>query len=194
LSDNFDDNARDTTKWSIATLNDAPADFDPLVSVVEQNSRLNITPRSGVYGNHYGGYVSVQAWDLSGRQALVEVVQVTNVNDWADTVFAIGIDSQNWFRFVKERDQLYLQTKVGGVKTSTNVPYNSAQQRFWRFRHDAATDQVLFETSADGVGWVTRRTVARGIPVAALRVELSAGTFNWNNAPGTAVFDNVLLK
>jgi hypothetical protein len=109
-------------------------------------------------------------------------------------VFAIGIDSQNWFRFVKERGQLYFQTKVGGVKTSTNIAYDLVQQRFWRFRHDAVTDQVLFETSADGVAWITRRAVARGIPVAALRVELSAGTFNWNNSPGTAVFDNLLLK
>jgi hypothetical protein len=160
---------------------------------MEQNSRLEITPRAGVYGKHYGGYVSQQAWNVTDRQVSVELVQSTNTRDWAETVFAVGVNDKKWFRFTQQRGQLYFQTMVDGGKSSTQIAYDPTQHRFWRFRHDAAADRILFETSADGQVWAAKRAVPRPIQITALRIELSAGTFNWNDATGTAIFDNLLL-
>ncbi|HEV7844331.1 MAG TPA: hypothetical protein VGO69_11590, partial [Pyrinomonadaceae bacterium] len=68
--------------------------------------------------------------------------------------------------------------------------YNSAQHRYWRFRHNPAGDQIVFETSADNVNWIVQRTLARQLNITALRVELDAGTFSPVGAPGKAIFDN----
>ena len=50
LSDDFNDNLRDTTKWNFGTLNEPNASFDSQVTVLEQNQRLEITPRAGLTG------------------------------------------------------------------------------------------------------------------------------------------------
>jgi hypothetical protein len=93
-----------------------------------------------------------------------------------------------------EQGWLLCEQVVQGVRTSTKVPYNPAQHRFWRIRHDAAADRILFETSADRATWTTRRAVARQLPITALKVELSAGTWEPISAPGTAIFDNFRLE
>jgi hypothetical protein len=191
LSDDFNDNTRDTAKWNLGTLNEPSASFDSQVSVLEQNQRLEITPLAALTGQHFNGYVSAATWNLTNSRASVEVVQ-TAVNS-ANTVFAIGTDSNNWYRFVIEDGQIYFQEKINGAKTSTNITYDAVQHRFWRFRHDQAADQLVFETSADGTVWTTRRSVARQLTLTAVRVELGAGTWGYVSAPGKAIFDNFML-
>jgi hypothetical protein len=193
LSDDFNDNSRDP-KWTLGSLNEGPAANDPLVQALEQNQRLQITTRAGQTGNHFNGYVSTGTWNFTGALSSVEVVKVARPSEYADTAFAVGVDSNNWFRFVHEHGQLYFQRKVGGAKTSTNVTYNPVAHRFWRLRHNTGTDQVVFETSPDGLAWVVRRTVARTISISAARFELCAGTFNWNDVADTAIFDNFVLE
>jgi hypothetical protein len=194
LSDDFNDNTRDASKWVLGSLNDGASANDPLVTVLERNQRLEITPRAKVTGMRYNGYVSAKTWNMTGASASSQVAQVAIPNEWADTVFAVGIDSSNWFRFVHEHGQLYFQSEVKGVKTTTNIAYSSTSHRFWRFRHDVAKDQVVFETSGDGVAWTARRSVPRSIPITAVRFELSAGTFNYNDNTSPAFFDNFLLR
>ena len=194
LTDNFNDNVRDVTKWKFDALNEGPANWDANVPALEQNSRLEVKPLANTSGNHFNGYVSLATWDMTNAQASVTVLQTTDAASLADTVFAIGIDNNNWFRFVVEGGQLYFQDKAAGVKTSTNVTYNAALHRYWRFRHDQATDQILFETSNDGLAWAVRRSVARAISITAIRFELSAGTANPQSVPGFAIFDDFALQ
>lgn len=194
LVDNFNDNTVDTSKWRLGTLNDAPAAYDALIPVLERNQRLEITPRSGLDGFRYNGYVSIAGWDYTGSQASVEVVQTTTVNSSADTIFAIGIDSNNWCRFVEENGLLYFQQKVAGLKSSTSQPYNATQHHFWRFRHDPVQDAIIFETSVNGGVWVMQRVVTRGFAINSLRAELDAGTASPAANAGTAVFDNFILE
>jgi hypothetical protein len=193
LSDDFNDNVRDASKWVVGTLNDGPSAQGPLVKVLEQSQRLEIFPKPQMTTMYFNGYVSASAWNLTAANASVEVLQVSNLNEWADTVFAIGIDSNNWYRIVHEHGNLYFQQEVAGVKTSTNISYDSTRHHYWRFRHDVAADQIVFETSADGATWTVQRSVSRQIDIRALRLELSAGTFNYNVNQGPAIFDNVRL-
>jgi hypothetical protein len=65
--------------------------------------------------------------------------------------------------------------------------------RFWRIRHNAASDSIVYETSADGAGWSAASTVARQISLAAVRMELIAGTTSSVALPGSAHFDNFLF-
>jgi hypothetical protein len=194
LSDDFNDNARDASKWVLGSLNDGSSANDPLVTVLERNQRLEISPRANVTGMRYNGYVSASTWNLTGASASLQIAQVTTPNEWGDTVFAVGIDSNNWYRFVQEHGQLYLQAEVKSVKSSTSIPYNSASHRYWRFRHDAAKDQVVFETSGDGAVWTALRSVSRSISITAVRFELSAGTFNYIDKTSPAIFDDFILR
>ncbi len=58
LSDYFDDRLR--------TLTAGPSFTDSAVRVVEENARLEITPRAGIPGRSYNGYITLTSWDPFG--------------------------------------------------------------------------------------------------------------------------------
>jgi uncharacterized protein (TIGR03437 family) len=192
FSDNFNDNLMDATKWSKGVLNLDPGAYNPDVSVLEQNQRLELKPISNTSVWSHNGYVSTSAYDLKGARATIQVLQApTGGTSYA--IFAVGIDSNNWYRINTTAGQIYFTDKVGGVKNSSSLPYDAAQHKYWRIRHEAISDMIIFETSADGVNWVTQRSVSRQLSLSALRVELDAGTYEPTSTPGTAIFDNFIL-
>ena len=163
LSDYFDDRLRAVTKWRLGCLTAGPSFTDSAVKVVEENARLEITPRAGIPGRSYNGYITLTSWDFTAAHARVDVFQTTNGN--ADTVFAIGTDSDNWYGFIVENDKLYLQSKIKGRKNSQDVPYDATEHTSWRLRHEASMNEILWETSADGDTWTVRRRATPQIPL-----------------------------
>lgn len=191
--DDFSDTIRDTTKWTLGTLNvPPPSAFDTDVTALEQGGRLVITPLAGQSGRHYNGYLSTATWGATNARISVEVAEVTQ--GAAETIFTASLDADNRFRFVAQTGQLLLQSRVDGDDTSVNVLYDAAAHRWWSLRHDPAGDEVVFETSGDGRAWVRRRVVAREFPLSALTVELGAGTSASVATPGRAVFDNFSME
>jgi Tol biopolymer transport system component/photosystem II stability/assembly factor-like uncharacterized protein len=209
LADDFSGAQRDPTKWNLGTQTQPLGAFDPQVSVVQQNGRLVVTPRSGVAGLHYNGYVAVNSFDLRAGTATVQVAQIATGG--ADTIFAIGSDLDNFSRFVVREGgaastpgkathrptdtgvpQLIFQVKVAGVLTSLSIPYDSMQHQFMRFRHEPVTNSIVFETSPNNIDFTVRHTVALQKGVSALTAELSAGTSSATN-PGQAEFKNFQL-
>jgi hypothetical protein len=191
FSDGFDGGPRTSPRWVAGALNADDASYDEQVTVVERNRRLEIAPLANVTGRHFNGYMSAGEWDLTGARVGVEVVQAAEA---ADTVFAIGVDSDNWYGFVAEEGTLYLQSKVKGVKSPKSVPYSAARHRFWRFRLDSASNTVTWETSPDGSSWEAQRRETLQLDITAVHVTLSAGTYKETKSPGTAVFDNFRLE
>jgi hypothetical protein len=187
--DDFNDNVQDTLKWYQGVLNLDPSAYNPGVTVLERNNRLEITPIANTSVWSHNGYVSSATYDLTGARVSVQVPQVPT-GGTAYAIFAVGIDSNNWYRITTTAGQMNFQDMVGGVKNTSSITYNAAQYQYWRIRHDTASDTILFETSADGVNWTTRRTIARNLSITAVQMELDAGTFEPVSAPGTAVFDN----
>ena len=191
--DNFDDNTRDATRWKFGTLNvPPPTAFDTQVTALEQNGRLEITPRTSQSGKHYNGYLSLATWSATNARVSVEVVQATQ--GAAETIFTASLDGDNFFRFVVQAGQLLFQSRVDGSDSSANTPYVAAQHRWWSFRHNLVGDEMVFETSADGKTWVRRRVVPREIPLSALTIELGAGTSASVGSPGKAIFDNFVME
>jgi hypothetical protein len=125
---------------------------------------------------------------MTDALARVEVLQVTNGT--ADTIFAVGWNSDNWYGFVSESGKLFMQSKIRGLKSSTSIPYSVTQHRFWRLRHDASADELLWETSADGQVWTARRTLTPDSSLSNVRIYLGAGTYHPEASPGFAIFDN----
>jgi hypothetical protein len=208
FSDDFNTGTRDATKWNIGTATQPAGAFDPLVTVVQQGGQLVITPRNDVAGLHYNGYVSVNAFDLTNGTAGVEVVQPATGG--ADTIFAIGRDDENFFRFVvrdggsgpslpignRRTDTgvtlLIFQVKVAGVLNSLSIEYNPVLHRFMRFRHEPATNSIVFETSPDNVNFTVQNRVVLTKGVSALTAELSAGTSS-STSSTPAILDNFSL-
>src|SRR5262249_37294376 len=214
-SDNFDSPTRDSTKWTIGTQTEPPNAFDPQVSTAQINGQLVITPQTQVVGMHYNGYVSANSFDLRNGKVSVELVKAASGG--ADTIFAIGSDSDHFYRYLVHyvggptslaptarggdgidrpldtaTNQLVFQAKSNGVLTSLSIPSDPVQHRCMRFRHDPLINSILFETSPDNVNFTVQQTVPLQKGVSALTAELSAGTSNPAN-PGFAVFDNVFL-
>jgi len=189
FSDDFNDNARDAAKWNFGLVSEVASNYDPAVLVVERNQRLEITPLVNTAGQHNNGYTSAAVLNMTNARAVVEVVKTT-VGASAATTFAVGMDSDNWYRTLVFDGRLYFQDKVNGVKSSADLAYDASLHHFWRIRHDAASDAIVFETSGDGQAWTAQRTIARKMPITNLRVELDAGTYAAMSAPGTAIFDN----
>ncbi|MFN2511684.1 MAG: carboxypeptidase regulatory-like domain-containing protein [Pyrinomonadaceae bacterium] len=211
-NDDFNSPTRDANKWNLGTLTLPPTAFDPLVNVAQINGQLRITPLTQVTGLHYNGYVSANSFDLRGGAVSVELVQAGTGG--ADSIFAIGSDSDNFYRFLVHTagpdtslapntrglngietpadttvPQLVFQVNVGGVLTALSIPYDPVQHRYMRFRHDAPANAILFETSPDNFAFTERHRVVLSRSVSALTAELSAGTSNPTN-PGATVFDN----
>lgn len=191
FADDFDDNARGA-RWKLGTLNTPASVFDAGVTVAEQGGRLEITPLADADGAHFNGYVSVSGWNLTDARASVEVAQASD--GVAQTFFTLAADANNWFRFLVEAGRLNFQTRVGGALISPGVTHDAAAQRFWRLRHEARGDRIIFETSGDGSKWVERRALARPFAVTSLTIELGAGTAASVSAPGKAVFDNFRME
>ncbi|HZT60235.1 MAG TPA: LamG-like jellyroll fold domain-containing protein [Pyrinomonadaceae bacterium] len=89
----------DPNKWVRGILTNPPPAFDPLVQVFLAGGLLHIQPRADADGPHFSGLVSVRALDLNQTPiASVEVVQAAS-GGGAQTIFGLGRDSDNWFRF-----------------------------------------------------------------------------------------------
>lgn len=193
VSDNFDDNSRDAQKWVlgsiVGTIYAGPAGVDPAVTVLERNQRLEITPRSSLFGDRYNGYLSAAPLDFTGAHARVHVVEV--VRGSSDAILAVCQDSRNLLMMGYELGILFFDQISNGSRDVGWITYDPALHRYWRIRHAAATDTIAYETSPDGIAWTTWRTVPRRIPITALRVELSAGTYESVASPGVAIFDDL---
>jgi hypothetical protein len=186
LTDDFNDNSLNTAKWNL----DAPN--TSAVTAVEQNQRLEITPSPQLTG--YNGYNSLNTFNFTNAQAAVEVPQISAGS--SNTLLRVGPNESDYLQIVTEGGHLCFQYWIGPSRSQTTTPYNAAQHRFWRIRHDPMGDTVVWETSADGASWVVQRSAARPMPLTSARVRLMAGKWTNTNstAPGVAVFDNLVVE
>jgi hypothetical protein len=186
LTDNFNNGARDS-QWNAGTL-DGTGDLNVLVSETT-SGQLQITPRINYAGNAYNGYTSTITYDLTGRGALVQVVQA-GVGTWTDTSLTIGPDALNTVEITVENGRLVFQKQVAGVYTDiASVSYVTATHSWWRIRESAGT--IYFETSPNGLtSWTIGAQLANPFAVTLVKVSLFAGTRGWVSSPGLAIFDN----
>jgi hypothetical protein len=183
----------DPDRWSLRTVNEGAAAFDPAVTVVATGGHLVITPRTGVSGLHHNGATTARTYALTCGSARVELVQAASAASGADTTFAMVADAGRWYRITVESGALVFGT-TDGAPAQTTVAYDAVQHRHLRIRHDCVADKVLYETSPDAVTWTTRRTIPATVDLRSAYVELEAGTYQSEAAPGQAIFDNLHLE
>lgn len=183
----------DPERWTLRTVNEGAAAFDPAVTVVATGGHLVITPRSGVSGLHHGGATTARTYALTCGSARVELLQATSAASNADTTFAMVADAGRWYRMTVESGALLFGT-TGGAPAQTSIAYDAVQHRHLRIRHDCVADKILWETSPDAVTWTTRRMIQATVDLRSAYVELEAGTYQSEAAPGQAIFDNLHVE
>ena len=190
VTDDFNDNTRDAAKWSVGaifgTVFAGAAGYDPGITVAERNARLEIALRPNLAGDRYAGFVTATAQDFTGGSASVEVVQAAD--GASDTLLCVSKDSQNSALIVAEAGGLYFIQKVGGQFAVSGTTYSPTQHRHWRIRH--AGSLLMFDVSSNGTSWLTLHSEPARFAVTSTRIECSAGTWQPESAPGTAIFDN----
>jgi YVTN family beta-propeller protein len=188
----FDGNALDTARWEPGTpFGQLFAPVDPLVTVAVQAGRLGITPRTNTSVEGYNGIISRDRINLTGSavEARVDPSEGTS-NTW----LALVSGTRDFLVIGREGGWLWIEQTINGSRDVTLFNYNAAAHRIWRIKHDAATDRILFQLSADGTTWITARSVTRAIDIKAMRIELAGGSYVPESAPGTGWFDYVLLS
>jgi hypothetical protein len=214
--DSFGSATRDPEKWSEGTLTQPDAANDPEVTVVQENGQLVITPREEANGQSFNGYVSTNPVNLDETPTVSLEVVAPASGDGAVTMFSLGVDNENWYRFVVQDEGapnvpvkaegaaapvftsttgqvILFQTNLNGTKFSTGLPYDPVQYRFWRFRFDKPAFKVFLETSPDSQAWTIRFTADLAPNVNALISELAAGTIGPTSDVGPASMDNYAL-
>ena len=197
LTDDFSSSFVDTTKWSQTLFTGTQ---NTSVAVADTSGQLRIGPLpTNASSSSYNGITSLQHYPFSGSYAYVQLVQPAAPASNAFTMFAVGTDSSNFYRFYVSGGSLVCEKKIGGAKTQIgSMAYNAVSQQFLRIRHDAATGNVVYETAPNNSGspgaftqqcseaWNTT-----AVPLGSVLFEMKAGTSVAEpNAPGTVIFDN----
>jgi hypothetical protein len=160
--------------------------------VTEQSQQLQMTLAPNTAG--YNGVYSNSTYDLTGRMAQVEVAQAVSQAGWAENFFELELDPQNYLLISAGSTSLVFRSRVNGVNNQTVLSYDATAHRHWRVRHDPTANTINFETSANGVVWITRKTVTPGFSLTSLRFYLMAGAWGTGNgSPGAAKYDNFKL-
>jgi acid phosphatase len=197
LSDDFNDAALNTSKWS---ANNLFSGFTDTTVAVTETTRLGIGPlKQNTDGSHYNGIRSLAAFDFTGAYSYVQLAQAPNALTAADAFFTIGRNVDNCYRIYVESGNLIVQKKIGGAKTTMlTTTFSSTNHAFWRIRHDAISGQIVFEAAPSNAGtpgaWTMLYAEAwdtTAVPLNAIIFELKAGTWRVEGAtPGTVAFDN----
>nr|AUN35700.1 hypothetical protein [uncultured bacterium] len=194
VSDNFNDNSLDTTKWGTTLFSGFT---NTSLGLNETSSRLEIGPLlQNTSGSNYRGVRTVSTYTFSGAYAYVELVQAAASNTAGDAMFTIGNDVDNYYRIYESAGSLIGLKKIAGTKTTLfTITYNSTNHRFLRIRNDSGNVYMDTAPGTSGVPgtWTQQYTETwnSSISTSSIIFELKGGTFqSETNAPGTVIFDN----
>ena len=198
VSDDFNDNSIDTSKWNPNTLFTSLTDTN--VPIAETSQRLEIGPLlKNVNGPSYRGLSTVNTYSFDNSSAYVELVQAPASNSTADAMFTVGSDFNNFYRMYESGGNLIglIRRSAGrGAVEDTlfTIPYDSTNHRFLRIRNDAGN---LYMDTAPGTGgipgtWTQQYTETWNslVVTSAIIFEIKAGTTAKTKTPGTVIFDN----
>lgn len=167
----------DTSKWT----------FNASASVSSGQLEL---PSVSDYSN---AAISNANYNLTDSYVKAELIQPTNVgNGTSGTSLYVGYDTSGDDMLqilIEAQTNILCIESVGGTGTSTSIPYDPDNHRWFRIREASGT--VYWEVSSDGASWYVLRSKAPGITITNLKVVLVAGFYGTEPSPGTGIWDNV---
>jgi hypothetical protein len=175
LTDDFA--TADTAKWN----------FQGGSSVV--GGRLQLVP-TGAYD---ADAVSVARYSLLGSTLTVEIAGAANFGGGSEELYlsAITSDRSQSTIFITGDVIGYRETAAtGGTNQDTLIPWDPVAHRWVRLDHTDPAN-VLWQTSPDGVSWITQATKAPNRAYDYVSVELYCGFWGTEPDPGVWLLDNL---
>lgn len=176
LADNFDDNVRDVSKW---TIGNPGGGSTAGTTVSEVNNRLEISHAANTVG--YSGYVSLSRLDLTGSAAAVRLsIGGTYTNQ--RSLYTLHVNSTNYFGWVLLGTSLRAAKVISGQGTTYPfiATYDPTIHAWLRIRESGGN--TYWDTApstadnppAEGQ-WVNRHSEANPLAVTALQIGLVGG-------------------
>lgn len=180
LVDDFDDNQRSSAwyhGWD-----------EPECPIQEVSGELRISCEPGLGTD--SAYVSSAAYDLTGSQVSVEIIDYPSAGSGGYMAIALVRPYfGDEYLFVINDGELQITRTINGSGTElTSASYDGDAARFLRIREAAGI--IFFEISADGSTFTSFYNEATSIDVGELWVVLFAGMY-MANAPVDVAFDNL---
>ena len=199
VSDDFNANSIDTTKWDPNNLFFIPANTNVPIAQSGHNLKIgNLLQNTS--GLNFRGIYTINTYNFNGASAYVELVQPPASNTTAEAAFSVGSDFNDCYRMNVSGGNLIglLRSAIGrGAMETTlfSIPYDSTNHRFLRIRNDSGS---LYMDTAPGSGgvpgtWTQQYTESwnAAISTSAVVFEIRAGSAQVEtNPPGKVIFDN----
>lgn len=178
LIDDFSDGVINSSLWDVTG------------TITETGGKLVITPTAGL-----SFLDSDSRYDLTASACIVDISAVTATGITGTLFCALILDntSSDFVGFKKFGTDLVATKKVAGVESNLDfTPYSSVTHRYWRIRHDGASN-VFWETSADKLSWQFRHTenLATLPTITALRAVFLTSYSGFEPSPGTFSIDAI---
>ncbi|HEX5059852.1 MAG TPA: hypothetical protein VFV99_10860 [Kofleriaceae bacterium] len=180
ITDNFDDNSRNTALWGNAYA-------DSVTSYAETGGHVVITLGVNI-ANNWAGYMTTSGYSIAGDRVFVEVPQVSNPTTNTILLLWTSLAKTDGPSIEWEANKLFFRMRINDqIFDRANVTYSATTHRWWQIRERAGT--MYWETSPDGVSWTVQHMEATPASTTAY-ITFAAGTNSANATPGTAIFDN----
>lgn len=141
-----------------------------------------------------GNIITSASYSLTNAAVYAHILNVASTSTAADCIFQVNdAGFTNKLVIIVEAGTIYFQKLVASVNTTVfSTTYSSTTHAWWRIRETSGT--TFWETAPDSSGspgsWTVQASQATPITVTALtlsiggscyQVEVSPGTFKWNN-------------
>src|ERR1051325_10661040 len=142
VSDDFNANSIDTTKWDPNNLFFIPANTNVPIAQSGHNLKIgNLLQNTS--GLNFRGIYTINTYNFNGASAYVELVQPPASNTTAEAAFSVGSHFNDCYRMYVSGGNLIglLRSAIGrGAMETTlfSIPYDSTNHRFLRIRNDSA--------------------------------------------------------
>lgn len=196
LTDNFNDNSRDTEKWNLDSV--IVNLVNPAITVEEVNQQVKITVPANLPAASLRGYSSVGWFNMTGSSVRIEVVQAVEVLADQITALFLGLPPTIYAAIYTDgtgagTSLFFERTNPVDSVINSFIAYDPALHHHWRIRHEPSNDTFRFETSEDGLTWIQRESFSRGasFDITEVKLEFIAGwTLNPAAVITVSIFDN----
>lgn len=190
LFDDFNDNSMSAVKWRVGNYNGAATAG---VSVSEIRNRLEIAPNE--VGGDYSGYLSVDAYDMTGSHMFVRATHVLKDAAGPEQEMSFHASWDNVVGIMFADGDLMMFKTVAGTRTFVaTLVYNPIDHAWWRVRESGGT--TYWDTAPATASnppteaqWVNRHFEANPITLTSVWAWIGGGTWGATVSPGIAVFD-----
>jgi len=177
LTDNFDDNSINTTRWATEVVGTG--------TIAESGGKIIITPQNSTLGTLY--FYTNELYRLTGSSVYVQCTQVAS--NTCETGLGLWLSSGNNLGISKYGDgKLYYGYNLASVWTGASVTYDADVHKWWKIRESGGT--IYFDYSTDGLSWTNLGSVANPFAVTSMEMDLFVSEYTSTATPGAAWFDN----